>query len=123
MNSPALSLRPFIGSLNFEVSRAFYKAIGFEENAVLPNMSVFSKDRSAFYLQRYYVKEWVDNTMLFLEVADVPECWRSLDAMKLPETFPGARLDPIRHEEWGHAFALIDPSGVLWHVGAFRKDD
>lgn len=115
-----LSLRPFIGAKDFDTARAFYKAIGFEENPVEPNMSVFSKGPLAFYLQRYYVADWVGNTMLFLEVPDVAAAHAALQALDLPAQFPGARLDAIRHEGWGDAFALIDPSGILWHVGAFR---
>ena len=115
-----LSLRPFIGAKDFDTARAFYKAIGFEEVPVLPDMSVFQLGPTAFYLQRYYVADWVGNTMLFLEVEDVEATHRQLAALDLPEQFPGARLDAIRHEDWGDAFALIDPSGILWHIGAFR---
>ncbi|GAB4093307.1 VOC family protein [Flaviaesturariibacter terrae] len=120
MLSSARSLRPFIGAKDFDTARRFYTAIGFEENPVLPDMSVFTLGALAFYLQRYYQADWVGNTMLFLEVDDVVATRERLAALNLPEHFPGARLEAIRHEDWGDAFALIDPSGILWHVGAFK---
>ena len=85
-------------------------------------MSCFSIDEKlAFYLQDYYVKDWVDNTMVFLEVADVAGWFQRLQSMNLPEKFEGVRLQGIVREEWGEEFFLHDPAGVLWHIGAFKK--
>jgi hypothetical protein len=64
----------------------------------------------------------VNNTMLFLEVDDVVATREQLLALNLPARYPVASINAIRHENWGDAFALIDPSGVLWHIGAFRKE-
>ena len=71
MEQQALSLRPFIGAKDFAVSRSFYRALGFTETVLSPNLSVFAWRGLSFYLQDAYVKDWVDNTMLFLEVGDV----------------------------------------------------
>jgi len=67
------------------------------------------------------VKDWVDNTMLFVEVENVEQYWQELNALGLPEKFKGARLAPIRHEDWGSECFLHDPSGILWHFGQFSK--
>ncbi|RYY86156.1 MAG: glyoxalase [Chitinophagaceae bacterium] len=123
MSLSPISIRPFIGSKDYDLSRRFYAAVGFEEVVLFPDMSVFKLGAMSFYLQRYYAAEWVNNTMVFLEVEDVLAAHRKLQGLNLPEAFPGARLDPIRHEEWGFAFGLIDPAGVLWHIGAFKKED
>jgi hypothetical protein len=56
------SIRPFIGAKNFEVSRSFYRDLGFEETVLSPNMSVFKIGDTTFYLQSAYVKDWIDNT-------------------------------------------------------------
>ncbi len=71
MNHNGKSIRPFIGSKNFEISRKFYNDFGFEETVLEPKLSVFKSGTLAFYLQDYYAKEWVENTMLFMEVDDV----------------------------------------------------
>ena len=35
------SIRPFIGAKDFEISRSFYRDLGFEETVLAPNFSVF----------------------------------------------------------------------------------
>jgi hypothetical protein len=34
-------------------------------------MSLFTLQGLSFYLQDYYVKEWIDNSMIYLRVSDV----------------------------------------------------
>ncbi|HEX8022895.1 glyoxalase [Mucilaginibacter sp.] len=119
MQHKAVSLRPFIGSKNFEISRSFYRDLGFDEVVLDANMSVFKTGQLAFYLQNAYVKDWIDNTMIFLEVDDVARYWNELLALDLPSKYEGVRLTPIRVEQWGRECFLNDPSGVLWHFGEF----
>ena len=121
MSQNIISIRPFIGAKNFTVSRNFYNALGFEESVLSYNMSLFSKQRMSFYLQDAYVKDWIDNTMVFLEIENVDRYWDELLALNLPATYEGVRLVPIRHEPWGKEFFLHDPSGILWHFGEFAK--
>lgn len=113
------SIRPFIGAKNFEVSRAFYREVGFEEVVLHPKLSLFQTNGTAFYLQDAYVKDWVDNTMVFLEVVNVERHYQELAALDLPGKFPGVRLEPIRIQPWGRQCFLHDPSGILWHFGEF----
>lgn len=121
MQHNAVSLRPFIGSKNFEISRSFYRDLGFDEVVLHANMSVFKTGQLAFYLQNAYVKDWIDNTMIFLEVDDVARYWNELLALDLPSKYQGARLTPIRVEQWGKECFLHDPSGILWHFGEFSN--
>lgn len=114
------SIRPFIGAKNFNVSRQFYRDLGFEEVG-LGNMSYFHTGNFGFYLQDAYVKDWVDNTMVFLEVDDTVRYWDALSALDLPGKYEGVRLTPIRTEAWGKECFLHDPSGILWHFGEFFK--
>ncbi len=51
MEHKAISIRPFIGAKNYELSRNFYRDIGFQESIVSHNMSYFKTDRLGFYLQ------------------------------------------------------------------------
>ena len=113
------SIRPFIGSKNFTESRQFYQELGFDESILSSNMSYFSTANFGFYLQDAYVKDWIDNTMVFMEVEDVEEFWESLKALRLNEKYPTAKLVPIRYLDWGKECFLHDPSGILWHFGAF----
>lgn len=121
MNHVAKSIRSFIGAKNFEESRAFYKELGFEESMISKEMSYFKiTDKLGFYLQNAYVKDWVDNSMIFLEVDDVDRYWNDLQALKLDQKFRNVRLTAIREEGWGKECFLHDPSGILWHFGEFN---
>jgi hypothetical protein len=115
----AKSIRPFIGSKNFIESRQFYNDLGFNESILSSNMSYFSTANFGFYLQDAFVKDWVDNTMIFMEVENVEEFWESLVALHLTKKYPTAKLVPIRYLDWGKECFLHDPSGILWHFGAF----
>ena len=117
------SIRPFIGAKDYELSRAFYRALGFTERDLGPHMSYFSVNGFGFYLQNGYIKDWVDNSQVFMEVDDVRSYWDDLQALDLPSRFEGARLTPIREWDWGRECYLHDPSGILWHFGEFRADD
>lgn len=121
MEHRAASLRPFIGARDFEVSRSFYHDLGFEEVVLSPGFSLFKINNLAFYLQDAYVKDWIDNTMLFLEVDDVGRYWNELLALDLPNKYEGVKLTPIRVEHWGRECFLHDPSGILWHFGQFSE--
>ena len=120
MKHQAVSIRPFIGAKDFEVSRSFYRDLGFEEVVLSPDMSVFETGTISFYLQDAYVKDWIDNTMLFLEVRDVNHYWDALVALNLTAKYPTVKLTPIRVEQWGCECFLHDPSGILWHFGQFH---
>jgi len=120
MNHKAQSIRPFIGAKDFEISRSFYRDLGFEETTLGPQMSVFKTGNLAFYLQNAYVKDWIDNTMIFVEVDDVDRYYNELQALNLPGKYQNVKLTPIRHEDWGSECFLHDPSGILWHFGAFH---
>jgi catechol 2,3-dioxygenase-like lactoylglutathione lyase family enzyme len=120
MNHKIKSIRPFIGAKDFEISRSFYRDLGFEETVLEINFSVFKSDAIAFYLQDYYTKDWIENTMIFLEVDDVDRYYNELLALNLPQKYDGVKLTPIRNLDWGRECFLHDPSGVLWHFGEFK---
>jgi hypothetical protein len=82
---------------------------------------VFKIGELSFYLQKYYVKDWIDNSMIFLEVEDVNEYWNRLVALDLPDKYKNVRLVPAKHYDWGSEFFIHDPSGILWHIGQFKK--
>jgi catechol 2,3-dioxygenase-like lactoylglutathione lyase family enzyme len=121
MKHNAISLRPFIGAKNFNISRLFYTDLGFEESIISPDMSYFKTGEMGFYLQNAYVKDWVDNTMVFLEVENIEHFWQQLVALGLEKKYEGVRIEPVRHLDWGKECFVHDPSGILWHFGKFAK--
>ncbi len=121
MNHKTISIRPFIGAKDYELSRDFYRYIGFEEIIISNTMSLFKTGNTSFYLQKAYVKDWIDNTMIFLEVDDAHRYWKELDSLNLQVEYPSVRLVPVRELDWGKECFLQDPSGILWHFGQFNN--
>lgn len=118
----ALSIRSFMGAKNFNESRKFYADLGFGEFKISESMSYFSiSDALGFYLQDYYVADWVNNSMIFLEVENADDYWKALQALHLDKKYPGVKLSAVKQEAWGKECFLHDPSGILWHIGAFNK--
>lgn len=121
MQHKGKSLRPFIGAKDYEISRRFYRELGFDEAVLSAGMSYFQSDGLGFYLQNAYVKDWIDNTMVFMEVDNLQLFYKELTALQLPSKYEGVRVIPIRNLDWGSECFVHDPSGVLWHFGTFAK--
>jgi catechol 2,3-dioxygenase-like lactoylglutathione lyase family enzyme len=121
MENNAISIRPFIGAKDYELSRSFYRDMGFREIVLSPDMCLFTMDKIAFYLQKAYVKDWVDNTMVFAEVEDVEDYWKRLLALNLTAKYTTVKLVPVKTYDWGKECFVHDPSGVLWHIGQFTR--
>jgi len=119
MQHQAKSIRPFIGAKNFDLSRNFYRDLGFEEVVISSSMSLFKINEIGFYLQNGYVKDWIDNTMVFIEVDDADRYFKELSALDLPSKYENARVTPVRTDYWGKECFVHDPSGILWHFGEF----
>jgi catechol 2,3-dioxygenase-like lactoylglutathione lyase family enzyme len=121
MEHKAKSIRPFIGAKNYEVSRKFYQDLGFRESILSADMSYFNTEGIGFYLQDAYVKDWIENSMIFMEVDDVNRFWNELLALELTSKYNNVRLTPVRELAWGRECFLHDPSGILWHFGEFNS--
>jgi len=121
MEPKAKSIRPFIGAKDYTVSRKFYLDLGFDETIISPKMSLFQYGGMGFYLQDAYVKDWIDNTMVFLEVDHVDGFWEKLLAIDLTSKYKNIRIVPVKQLDWGKECFIHDPSGILWHIGEFHK--
>jgi len=121
MNQQLRSIRPFIGARDYELSRSFYSCMGFNESVIDVGMSLFTKDDLGFYLQKAYVKEWIENSMIFMEISDLDLFLKELLTLNLIQKFPTVRISGIKDNDWGREFFVHDPSGILWHFGQFKR--
>ena len=94
---------PFIGANDGKVSRRFYSELG-------------------FWLQKYYHKGWVNNSMIFLEIPDVELWQRELLAKELHFKYKYVRFTEIKTFDWGRELFMHDPSGILWHFCELNKE-
>ena len=100
---------------DFELSKRFYQAIGFELVWSTPQVAYFRHGRSSFLLQNFYVEAFAGNFKMHLWVEDVDAWWEHVSAAA--REF-GISVQPPEDRPWGmRDFPLIDPSGVLWRVG------
>jgi catechol 2,3-dioxygenase-like lactoylglutathione lyase family enzyme len=120
MNFIPKSIRPFIGTKDYNVSRNFYAELGFEELKLSVNMSYFKLGEYGFYLQDAYVKDWIDSSMVFLEVENLKKHFSEMKELKLDKKYARVRITEIVYNDWGNEFFLYDPSGVLWRIGEFK---
>ena len=108
--------RPFLPTLDFEASRAFYTALGFTQ-VFDGEVAIFTIGATSLILQRFYQKDWAENCMMQLAVDDIAGWWARIEALDLPGRFGVRPPLPPKREPWGLTVAYVfDPSGVLWHI-------
>ena len=62
--------RPFLPAKDFEVSRNFYEALGFQK-LLDGDVAISGAGSAGFILQRYYQKDWAETSMTQLKVDDL----------------------------------------------------
>jgi hypothetical protein len=112
--------RPFLPAKNFELSKRFYEALGFEK-LLDADVAIFRIGRGEFLLQSYYQKDWAENFMMQLMVDDLDAWWAHILSLDLPRRFAVAPPKAPAMQPWSLRIAYVtDPSGVLWHVAQRR---
>lgn len=110
-------LRTFVPARDFTLSKDFYSALGCDLEWSDENLALFNLAGSRFYLQRYYVKEWAENSMLHISVQDAARCFSDIGGLIDSGRFPSARVAAPKQEPYGALVTYAwDPSGVLLHL-------
>jgi hypothetical protein len=118
-NLKANEIATFIPSvIDFQTAKKFYVEIGFEVGYEDDSIAVLRKDDCKFFLQNNS-NDWIrDNFMMVLNVEDVDAWWEHLQSLNLTERYDGVKLKAPEVYPWGYReIHLIDPCGVLWHIG------
>jgi hypothetical protein len=117
----AQSLLPFVPSgSDYEASRRLFADLGFDELWENGGCAGFRNGDAQFILQKYDVKEFAENLMMRLNVADLDAWWQAVSQKSLDKAYPGVRIAPPKDFPWGREVNFIDLAGVCWHVGAPR---
>lgn len=118
----ASELRTFIPAQDFELSKNFYLALGSDLEWSDENLALLKLAGSSFYLQRYYVKEWAENSILHISVQDAARCFSDITGLLKSGRFPSARVAAPKQEPYGAFVTYVwDPSGVLLHLAQWRR--
>jgi hypothetical protein len=114
--------RAFIPSMDFDSSKAFYEALGFEK-LLDGDVAIFGVGAGAFILQRYHKKEWAENCMMQMMVDNLDAWWEHIEALDLPKIFGVQPPKAPAMQPWGLRVGYVwDPSGVLWHIAERREN-
>ena len=114
--------RPFMPARDFDLSKRFYEALGFEK-VLDSEVAIFNTGSGGFILQRYFQAEWAANFMMQLMVDDLDAWWEHIASLDLPKHFGVPAPKPPAVQPWGLRIAyVVDPSGVLWHFAERRAD-
>jgi hypothetical protein len=114
--------RAFLPSKDFDLSKAFYLALGFP--LVLDGeVAIFSTGQSEVILTRFYQQDYAENFMMQLLVDDLDAWWVHIFSLHLPERFgvPAPRAPAMQPWKLNVAY-VVDPSGVLWHFAERPAD-
>lgn len=113
----ASDLRTFLPSKDYALSTDFYLALGFTREYADDSISLLELGNRRVYLQNGHAKEWAENMMLHITVADAAACHRQVAELLASGRFPGARVAPPRDEPYGARVTYVwDPAGVLLHL-------
>jgi len=113
--------RPFLPTRDFDVSKQFYQALGFEKLLDADDVAIFRVGSTSFILQRRYQEQWAENCMMQLMVDDVDDWWAHITQLDLPRRFGIRPPKAPALQPWGlRVLYLTDPSGVLWHIAQRR---
>ena len=107
------SLKPYVPSKDFELSKRFYTALGFTLSEGWGGTADFSLNGHAFRLQNYYVQDWANNFMFVIGIEDI-EAWhqRAVELLNR-NTFPGMRVKAPEPVDASLVLHVWDPTGVL----------
>ena len=113
--------RPFLPTKDFDRSKRFYEALGFEKT-LDSEVAIFNAGSGGFILQRHFHEEWAANCMMQLMVDDLAAWWEHIESLDLPGQFGVPPPKAPAMQPWGLLIAyVVDPAGVLWHVAQRRE--
>lgn len=116
-NLAASDVIPFVGAKDFDTSRNFYVALGWRLNWDRGDLAELELGGARFFLQRHFQRDWCENSMLHVTVADAQAWHAHAKAVIERGSFGAARVNPPKREDYGALVTYIwDPAGVLLHM-------
>lgn len=113
MNVSIKELVVYVPAEDFEVSKAFYSALGFTLAEGWRGSMDCELGGAKFRLQNYYNKNWAENFMMKFDVEDVDAWYRHAKAVLDAKTYGHARIAPPEMAGDTPIMHIWDPCGVL----------
>jgi hypothetical protein len=118
----AIDVKPFVGSRDFGVSIDFYVALGWTLNFRQADIAELELGGCRFYLQRYYQRQWCNNSMLHITVDDAQAWFEHVSRVLEKRNYGAARVKAPERAGYSSLVTYVwDPVGVLLHFA--QPDD
>ncbi len=116
MNLAAVEIKAFVPARDFETSKAFYRALGFEIPWSDADLAYVRHGDTAFLLQNFFVPEHAANFQMHMLVESADDWHAHVTASGVAERF-GTKVGALADQPWAmRDFVLFDPAGVLWRI-------
>lgn len=116
MNLATVEIKAFVPALDFERSKRFYLALGFEIPWSDGELAYVRRGEASFLLQAFGEPAFARCYQMHLLVENVDDWHAHVLAARVAERF-GVAVGPPQEQPWGmRDFTLFDPSGVLWRI-------
>ena len=110
------TLGAFLPTRDFDLSRRFYEALGFTNQASGDQIALFETGAGTIILTRTHDPKWDGAFMLAIMVDDLAAWWQRIAEADLPGRFGTPAPTPPKRQPWGLEVAyVVDPCGVLIH--------
>jgi catechol 2,3-dioxygenase-like lactoylglutathione lyase family enzyme len=116
MNLTTAEIKAFVPSQDFEKSKAFYLALGFEIPWSSEDLAYVRHGQTSFLLQSFQDPEHASDFQMHLLVENVDDWHAHVRASGVDVRF-GVAIGEPENRPWAmRDFTLFDPSGVLWRI-------
>ena len=112
----SLSIKHFkvyMPAKDFELSKRFYTALGFNMSEGWGGTADFELGGNWFRLQDYYVKDWAENFMVVIGVDDAQAWHQHVQKIAGHGEFGNVGIKPPEMVDSSLVLHVTDPSGVL----------
>jgi uncharacterized glyoxalase superfamily protein PhnB len=116
-NLKVTEIKAFVPSKDFELSKQFYKDLGFTMASEGGGIAYFHFGHVSFLLQDFCAESFAENFMMHILVEDVSAWWNQVQQSGVLTKYE-VRVTELENQPWRmRDFCLYDPSGVLWRIG------
>jgi uncharacterized glyoxalase superfamily protein PhnB len=116
MKLGATEIKAFVPASDFDVSKRFYEALGFEIPWSSVDLAYVRHGNTSFLLQAFNQPDFIKNFQMHLLVENVDDWHAHLVATGVADRF-GVVIGEPQDQPWAmRDFTLFDPSGVLWRI-------
>jgi catechol 2,3-dioxygenase-like lactoylglutathione lyase family enzyme len=114
--------RVFLPTRDLPQSIEFYRRMGWQMRFQDDSLALMELGASHIFLQKYYQKEWAENTMVHLVVDDAAGWHEVAERVKEEGGFGDVRIRAPKREAYGALVThVIDPAGVLLHFAQMDR--